>query len=184
MVIITLVTNVYTDGSVFNNQRNKSKKVSGGVGVYFGDNDDRNISISYVDDNNKITNNRTELVATIMAIDNFKKSLQYGDNLNRKLVINSDSEYVINCITKWINKWKMNKWKTSGNKNVMNKDLIMKLDSLIINSNFRIQFKHVRAHKCPPIDKYSDEYRMWYGNMMADKFAKDGSRKKLNKILS
>lgn len=165
------LTKVYTDGSVFNNQKNKLKKTTGGIGVYFGDEDERNVSLSYYDDN--LTNNRTEFMAIIMAIENYSKSI-VDDNVG-KLVINSDSEYVIKSMTIWIKKWKLNKWKTSNGKDVLNKDLITRLDTLINNSNFEIEFRHVRAHKKEPEDKNTDEYLNWYGNMMADKFARSGS---------
>jgi ribonuclease HI len=43
----------------------------------------------------------------------------------------TDSEYVKNGITSWINGWKKNGWKTAGKKPVTNQDLWMLLDELV-----------------------------------------------------
>ena len=37
--------------------------------------------------------------------------------------------------------------------------------------SYPISFQHIRSHQKEPVDKNSDEYRHWYGNMMADKLA-------------
>ena len=166
-------TYVFTDGSTFNNQKNKNQKTVGGIGVYFGDNDPRNVSEPYCD--KIVTNNRTELTAVIKAI---KNHVSNTNKEKQKLIIYSDSQYVIKSMTEWIHKWKKNNWKTANGKNVLNQDLITYLDDLISGSSswLEIEFQHVRAHKKEPAAG-SEEYRLWYGNMMADKFATDGSRK-------
>jgi ribonuclease HI len=172
-------TYVYSDGSVFNNQRRESHKTFGGVGVFFGDNDRRNVSEPFFEF--PITNNRTEIKAAILAIQNFM-----NDKIKRKndekeiLVIYSDSQYLINSITKWINKWKLNYWKTANGKPVLNKDLLFQLDHLLnlYKDYADIQFKFVKAHregKNIPKDKTSIEFFHWYGNMMADTLAKNGT---------
>ena len=56
--------NIFTDGSTLNNQTKGKRR--GGVGVYFGENDPRNISLSLVEDDiNKVTNQVTELLACV-----------------------------------------------------------------------------------------------------------------------
>lgn len=169
-------THVYTDGSTFNNIRRNTGKTYGGVGVFFGDNDRRNVSEPFFDF--PITNNRTELKASIMAINSFMKDkIKRKDQSKEKLIIHSDSLYVINSITKWIKKWKLNKWKTANGKDVLNKDLLYGLDHLInLYKDFLVvEFDFIKAHRDPPKDKTSIEYRNWYGNMMADKLAKKGT---------
>ena len=52
---------VYTDGSCSNNGKSNAKA---GIGVYFGDNDSRNVSERI---NGKQTNNRAELLAILKA---------------------------------------------------------------------------------------------------------------------
>lgn len=170
-------THVYTDGSVLNNQRKESLKTFGGVGVFFGDNDSRNISEPFY--NFPITNQRTEIQAASKAIESYMlNKIKKKDNKKEKLIIHTDSEYLINLITKWIFKWKLNQWKTANGKDVKNKDLIYQLDHLInlYKDYLVVEFQFVKAHRKEiPKNKTSKEYLEWYGNMMADKLAKRGS---------
>ena len=66
------------------------------------------------------TNNRMELTAAVRGL----------EALNEKcdVEIVTDSEYVKNGITKWINGWKRNGWITSTKQPVLNKDLWEALD--------------------------------------------------------
>lgn len=164
---------VFVDGSTFNNVR-KNPFSKGGIGVYFGDNDKRNISEPFY--LKPVTNNRCELYACIKAIENYAASKNL-EKYKYSLNIYCDSMYVINSVTKWINKWKYNGWKTSKGTDVENKDLIVWIDKLLQTycSKISIRFIHVRAHKKQPSDKRSESYFFWYGNHMADKFAVSGS---------
>lgn len=161
--------NIFTDGSCLGNGK---KGATGGIGVFFGDNDPRNISTPYLFD--PPTNNKCELFACIRAI---QQHILYRKinriTIKQRVVIHSDSKYMINLITSWINEWKKNGWKTKTNKDVKNKNLIVWLDTLINNySNIiNIEFIHVKAHKKEP-DKNDPNHWIWYGNMMADKFAR------------
>lgn len=174
------ITHVYTDGSVYNNQRRESLKTFGGIGVFFGDNDSRNVSEPFFEF--PITNNRTELKAQIKAIENFMTSkIKRKDQTKEKLIIYTDSQYSMNSITKWIHKWKLNQWKTANGKPVLNKDLLYQLDHLInLYKDFLVvEYKFVKAHRVGsnvPKDKSSKEYQEWYGNMMADKLANQGTQ--------
>jgi ribonuclease HI len=76
--------------------------------------------------------------------------------------------YVINSITVWAKKWKKNDWKKADNKDIENKELIKSLHYL--SKNLGVKYVHVKAHKTAP-NKDSDEYFIWYGNMMADTLA-------------
>ena len=147
--------NIYTDGSCFNNGK---KNATGAIGVFFNDNDERNISLAIKD--TKITNQTMELLACVNAI----YKLQPGE----KAYLYTDSSYVINCMTVWIKNWEQNNWKTTTNKDVENIDLI-KLLYQKTKKNIVI-FKHVNAHTLEP-SKESNMYKHWYGNNMADKLA-------------
>jgi hypothetical protein len=85
---------------------------------------------------------------------------------------------MINCINKWYSNWEKNGWKTSKGKDVENKDLIKVLYEL--KSKYVVIFKHVRSHNDPPQNIESEEYRLWYGNYMADKLATDANREYIN----
>lgn len=68
------------------------------------------------------TNNQMELMAAIKAL------LRIGRG--GRIVVVTDSKYVKDGITKWINRWKGNGWKTSRGKPVKNLAHWQKLDSL------------------------------------------------------
>ena len=89
------------------------------------------------------TNNRMELTAVIKALEycNFKIDEQADF---KYLKIFTDSTYVKEGITVWINKWEKNNWKTSNKKEVKNKDLWEKLKKLI--GNKKIDWIWVKGH--------------------------------------
>lgn len=62
------------------------------------------------------TNQRAELTAIIRALDIAPR--------DRDVVIVTDSQYSINCVTKWADSWRRNGWKTTTGKAVENKDLV------------------------------------------------------------
>ncbi|MEG4944786.1 ribonuclease HI [Microcoleus sp. F4-D5] len=84
------------------------------------------------------TNNRMEMQAAVAALEFFARSGQ-----SEPVTVYTDSEYVKNGITKWIQGWKNKGWKTSTGKEVVNQDLWHLLDKL--NSR-QIQWEHVRGH--------------------------------------
>lgn len=155
---------VFTDGSTINNGKKNSK---GGVGVFFPSKKKFNLSQPFYI--KPITNIRTELYAVISAI------MIYTNYISKKgsLIIYTDCEYVINSVNKWINIWKKNNWKTIQGKKVKNKDLIECLYLLIKHyKNIKFKFVHIKAHKEPPKNKNSTQYKLWYGNYFADKLSK------------
>lgn len=64
---------------------------------------------------NETTNNRMELNAAIQALKILKEPCS--------VEIFTDSTYVKDGITKWIENWQKNNWKNSSNKPVKNKEL-------------------------------------------------------------
>lgn len=87
------------------------------------------------------TNNRMELTAAICALDAVVHNSSWK---NRPVSVYSDSQYVKNGITSWISSWKKNGWKTSAKKDVLNKDLWMRLDALY--SQLAVEWKWVKGH--------------------------------------
>jgi|UniRef100_A0A6C0IS21 ribonuclease HI len=80
---------VYTDGACVNNGKSDARA---GYGVYFGKNDDRNVSERY---SGPQTNNVAELLAIIRALTILKEEIEEG----RTVKIYSDSKYAIRCCT-------------------------------------------------------------------------------------
>jgi len=66
------------------------------------------------------TNNRMELTAAIKGLEALRESCH--------VVITTDSEYLKNGITSWIQGWKRNGWMTKARKPVVNRDLWEALD--------------------------------------------------------
>lgn len=82
------------------------------------------------------TNNRMELTACLEGISHTPK----GSNI----LVNTDSSYVINGITKWIHGWKKNNWRTKAKEDVLNKDLWVKLDTA--TTDRKVEWKYVGGH--------------------------------------
>ena len=93
------------------------------------------------------TNNRMELIAPIMALNKIKKKSE--------ITIYTDSKYVKNGITNWIQRWKVNNWKSSNKKPVKNKDLWIKLDNACLKH--KVTWKWVKAHAGNKYNNLADE---------------------------
>ncbi len=160
---------IYTDGAVPNNQVKGNRK--GGVGVFFGLDDLRNISWGLKETSKvKVTNQVCELLACIKAIETIVSTEKIG---NKSIEIRTDSMYIVNTINDWAKKWEKANWKKADNKPIQNSDLVKKLYFLAVNLN--VKFKHVKAHtSAPPVD--SLEYADWFGNFMADKLAVEATK--------
>ena len=98
------------------NQDNKVKKISGSV--------------------KDTTNNKMELMAPIMALQEIDK--------NQQIEIYTDSQYVRLGITDWIHKWIKNYWQTSKKEPVKNKELWIQLYEL--TKSYEIKWIWVKAH--------------------------------------
>ena len=99
------------------------------------------------------TNNRMELTAAIEALEfcnKQKKQLSF-----EKIKIYTDSIYVKDGITIWINNWKKNNWKTSDKKNVKNIDLWKKLKELVKLN--QIEWNWVKGHSNDPLNDEADK---------------------------
>lgn len=82
------------------------------------------------------TNNKMELMAPAEAL----KILR----LRAQVTIHTDSQYVINGITKWVFGWQKNDWKTKEKKDVLNKELWQALVEEV--QKHEVTWKHVKGH--------------------------------------
>ena len=136
---------IYTDGACVGNpgpggwaaiilMENEEKKIFGGEKL--------------------TTNNRMELTATIKALEYCNK--QEGKQPSLKHIeIYTDSTYVKEGITIWIESWEKNNWKTANKKNVKNVDLWKKLKELVKSSS--IEWNWVKGHSNDPMNDLADE---------------------------
>ena len=100
------------------------------------------------------TNNRMELTAAIKALEYFTK-LEEKQPSKKHIRIFTDSTYVKEGITVWINSWEKNNWKTAGKKNVKNVDLWKKLKELIQTS--QVEWNWVKGHSEDPMNDLADQ---------------------------
>ena len=99
------------------------------------------------------TNNRMELTAAIKALEYFSEEEGKQPTL-KQIKIYTDSAYVKDGITIWINKWKNNNWKTSDKKNVKNVDLWKKLEEL--EKIHQIEWNWIKGHSNDPMNELAD----------------------------
>ncbi len=83
------------------------------------------------------TNNRMEMMAVIQALSALK-------NEKTPVTIYTDSKYVMDGATQWLEGWKARGWKGANKKSVKNQDLWEQIDSLI--QRFNVTFIWVKGH--------------------------------------
>ena len=72
------------------------------------------------------------------------------------LLIETDSQYAINCSTTWVAGWKKNGWKNSRHEPVKNSELIRAIDAEITNRRGPVKFKWVKGHAGNPYNEKVD----------------------------
>jgi ribonuclease HI len=82
------------------------------------------------------TNNRMELTAVIEALAALKRPC--------RVVLHTDSQYVMKGITEWIHGWKARGWRTASKEPVKNVDLWKRLEAE--TARHEIEWKWVRGH--------------------------------------
>lgn len=82
------------------------------------------------------TNNRMELSAVIYALEALKRACDID--------LYTDSKYVMDGLTKWMESWKQRGWKTANRKPVKNQDLWQRLDAA--TQRHQIRWHWVRGH--------------------------------------
>ncbi|HKY87663.1 MAG TPA: ribonuclease HI [Pseudorhodoplanes sp.] len=93
------------------------------------------------------TNNRMELMAAISALEALTKPCDVD--------LHTDSQYVRNGISTWINTWKKNGWKTADKKPVKNVDLWQKLDAAL--AQHKVRWHWVKGHAGHPMNERADQ---------------------------
>lgn len=93
------------------------------------------------------TNNRMELMAAIEALNILREPC--------KVNLHTDSIYVKDGITKWIENWKQNGWRTAARKPVKNADLWQALDEAV--SRHSVSWVWVKGHDGDEGNERADE---------------------------
>ena len=82
------------------------------------------------------TNNRMEMMAVICALEALTEPCN--------VTITTDSKYVLQGMTEWLENWKQRNWQTAAKKPVLNVDLWKRLDQAA--SEHQIQWHWVKGH--------------------------------------
>jgi ribonuclease HI len=92
------------------------------------------------------TNNRMELTAAIEALNALKRPCNVR--------LHTDSAYVRDGITQWIDGWKRNGWKTAARKPVRNAELWQALDEA--RRRHKVEWHWIRGHAGHPENERAD----------------------------
>ncbi len=92
------------------------------------------------------TNNRMEMLAAIRALDTLIEPCN--------VILHTDSTYVKDGITKWVDGWQRNGWKTASRKPVRNADLWHELIAAV--AQHQIDWRWVKGHSGHPENDRAD----------------------------
>lgn len=135
------VTRIWTDGSALANPR-------GAMGWAWADEDGRHDSGGARMGTNQIG----ELCAVLQALVSHPRG---------ELLIITDSEYALNCSTRWAKAWEGNGWRTRDGRPVKNGDLVRAIRFLITRRADPVHFSWTKGHA-------GNE-----GNELVDRLARD-----------
>lgn len=93
------------------------------------------------------TNNRMELTAAIRGLEALKKPCH--------VILETDSVYVRDGITKWIHGWRKNGWRTADKKPVKNAELWQELVEAC--ARHKIDWRWVKGHNGDPDNERADK---------------------------
>jgi len=129
---------IFTDGSCLGNPG------PGGYGAVLKYKDNtKELSQGY----QLTTNNRMEMLATIVALKSLKEACQ--------VTLTTDSQYVRQGITQWITKWQKNNWRTASKQPVKNVDLWKQLHEQ--NQRHKVNWQWVKGHSGHPENERCDD---------------------------
>lgn len=93
------------------------------------------------------TNNRMEMMAVIQSLETLKKPSEVD--------LYTDSKYVMQGVTEWLEGWKARGWKSASKKPVKNQDLWQEIDSLI--QKHKVTFHWIKGHAGHPENERADK---------------------------
>lgn len=142
------IYNIFTDGAVSKRKDDPTIFIGGAAYVILDSMEAIIEEKSFSKDGTTIS--QMELMSIIMAVRYMLNLFEKNYLLrNCKVVIHSDSEYIVNSLTLYIKKWIQNGWKTASGEPVKYQeefqilyDIITKPD--VVGNHFEI--KHVKGH--------------------------------------
>lgn len=138
VVSVEKIVELFTDGAC------KGNPGPGGWGVYMRyDGHEKEL----FGGDKETTNNRMELMAAIMGLETLSRPCH--------VKLTTDSKYVLQGITEWIDNWKKKGWKNSARKPVKNADLWRRLDAA--REIHQIDWIWVKGHSGHDENEIADE---------------------------
>lgn len=131
------IVEIYTDGAC------KGNPGVGGWGVYLRY---KGQEKEVYGGDKSTTNNQMELMAAIMALESLKRPC--------RIKLYTDSKYVLQGITEWMENWKARGWKTASRQPVKNVELWRRLDVAI--QAHQIEWVWVKGHSGDPGNERAD----------------------------
>jgi ribonuclease HI len=133
------IINVFTDGSCIQKTKNKTNRPAGYACV-FPEYPQFNYAAKL--QGAEKTNNRAEYTACIVALKIIADKID--PKFTKVVYVHTDSELMINSLTKWLPGWKAKNWKKADGSPVKNIDLLKVFDELL--KKRVVVFRHVKAH--------------------------------------
>ncbi len=96
------------------------------------------------------TNNIAELTALLRLLQD-TAAAGFADE---ELLVQADSQYVLNSVTKWMAGWKRRGWKKADGKPVANQELMIALDEAL--QGRRVKYEWVRGHAGHDLNEAAD----------------------------
>ncbi|NBX33468.1 MAG: ribonuclease HI, partial [Planctomycetes bacterium] len=103
------------------------------------------------------TNNRMELTAALALLEALKVLPRHPD-----LAIRTDSKYLIDGFSKWIQGWKRKGWRTASGSPVLNRDLWERLDQARLGG---VPLIHVKGHSGDPDNDRCDAIAVAFASL-------------------
>ncbi|XP_078456822.1 ribonuclease H1-like isoform X1 [Lampetra planeri] len=149
---------VFTDGCCISNGRHAARA---GLGVFWGTNNSLNLSERLV---GRQTNQRAEIMVNKKQNMAACRAVQQASEQGlRKLIVCTDSMFIVNGMGSWVHTWKRSGWRQGSGSLVVNRADFALLDDLC--SDMDITWVHVQGHSGN------------LGNEHADQLAKEGADK-------
>jgi ribonuclease HI len=123
---------VYTDGAC---RKNGKAGAVAGYGIYFGENDARNVSTRTI---GKATNNIAELTAVMRTLQLLEPDFKMG----KRCAVYTDSQYAILCCGSYGERCEKKKWP----EDIPNLELVKQTHALAKQYAASLAFVHVTAH--------------------------------------
>lgn len=114
------------------------------------------------------TNNRMEMTAAIRALEAVKREGELVE-------VRSDSQYLVNMCSRWIGAWKARGWRRKGKAEILNLDLVQRLDALMARHDVR--WTWVRGHAGNRGNEHVDRLANQAMDLMACAGASDAEKR-------